>query len=122
MLPLGGDGRDHGTWASKVARRFGRLIRARIETRAFHPSASQEILGGNDAVFAVLRTAHEPEERVLALANVSARPQQASYPIGALAPASGAWRDLLSPRTWEPSSGELSLRLRPYEVLWLRAA
>ena len=113
--------RDHDTWASKVARRFGRLIRARIETRAFHPNAEQQILSGNEAVFAVLRTARDPDERVLALANVSSRPQQAAYPRSALGASAGPWRDLLSARRWEADEKELSLRLRPYDVLWLRA-
>jgi sucrose phosphorylase len=109
--------RDHETWASKVARRFGRLIRTRIETRAFHPNSAQEVLAGNDAVFAVLRTAHDRDERVLALANVSARPQDARYPLAA----AGSWRDLLTGRRWPAGDGTLSLRLEPYEVLWLTA-
>lgn len=113
--------RDHSTWASKVARRFGRLIRARIETRAFHPNSSQQVLEGNDAVFAVLRCAGDRDERVLALANVSARPQQASFPLGALGAAPCCWRDLLSGKSFSAEGGALSLRLAPYEVLWLRA-
>jgi len=114
--------RDHSTWASKVARRFGRLIRARIETGAFHPNASQGILGGNEAVFAVLRTARDGEQRVLALTNVSAQPQAVTYPLTELGAPSGSWCDILSTRTFEARSGVLSLRLRPYDVLWLKAS
>ena len=72
---------DHRTWASKVARRFGRLIRARIGAPAFHPQAAQRVLAGNDAVFAVLRTARDGKQRVLALASVSPQVQQVSYAL-----------------------------------------
>jgi sucrose phosphorylase len=110
--------RDHNTWASKVARRFGRLIRARIETPAFHPNAGQVVLAGNDAVFAVLRTGRGGE-RVLALTNVSAQPQPVSYAATDLGADAGAWRDLLSKREVAAADGALALRLRPYDVLWL---
>lgn len=112
---------DHSTWASKVARRFGRLIRARIETGAFHPNAAQRVLAGNDAVFAVLRTARDGEQRVLALTNVSAQPQTVSYALAELGAPAGTWRDLFSTRTFEATGGVLALRLRPYDVLWLKA-
>jgi len=112
--------RDHSTWASKVARRFGRLIRFRIDTGAFHPNAAQAILAGNDAVFAVLRTARDGK-RVLALTNVSALPQSVSYAATDLGGAARGWLDMLSTRRFEAGSGLLSLRLRPYDVLWLKA-
>jgi sucrose phosphorylase len=114
--------RDHSTWASKVARRFGRLIRARIDAAAFHPNAAQRILAGNDAVFAVLRTARDGGQRVLALTNVSAQPQPALYLLAELGLPDGTWRDVLSSRTFEAGSGVLALRLRPYDVLWLQSA
>lgn len=113
--------RTHGTSVSKVAHRFGRLIRVRMETRAFHPHVAQRILVGNEAVFAVLRTARAGELRVLAC-HVSAQPQHVSYPLTELGAPAGSWLDLLSTRTFEGSGDVLSLRLRPYDVLWLRAA
>ena len=112
---------DHRTWASKVARRFGRLIRARIRTAAFHPHSAQRVLGGNDAVFAVLRTARDGKQRVLALASVSPQAQQVSFALKELGTSARSWHDLLSARRIEAGGGELSLRLRPYDVVWLQA-
>lgn len=113
--------RDHNTWASKVARRFGRLIRTRIEKRAFHPNARQRILAGNDALFAVLRSTPDGIERVLALTNVSSLEQPVSFASADLGPPASAWRDLLSARRVAARDGALSLRLEPYGVLWLEA-
>jgi hypothetical protein len=113
---------DHRTWASKVARRFGRLIRARIRAAAFHPHSAQRVLGGNDAVFAVLRTARDGKQRVLALANVSAQAQQVGYALKELGTSARSWQDLLSARRFEAGGGTLSLRLRPYDVVWLEPA
>lgn len=113
--------RHRSTWASKVARRFGRLIRTRIEKRAFHPNASQKVVGVNDAVFAVLRSAPDGTERVLALTNVSSREQPESIASAQLGTPASAWRDLLSARRFVPRDGALCLRLQPYDVLWLEA-
>jgi sucrose phosphorylase len=113
---------DHRTWASKVARRFGRLIRTRIDAPAFHPQAAQRVLSGNEAVFAVLRVSRDGKQRVLALASVSPQVQQVSYPLKDLGTSSRSWHDLVSARRFEAGDGALSLRLRPYDVVWLEAA
>jgi sucrose phosphorylase len=116
LLSLLGDRR---TWASKVARRFGRLIRTRIGAPAFHPQAPQRVLAGNDAVFAVLRTARDGRQRVLALASVSPQVQTVSYALKELGTSARSWHDLVSARRFEAADGALSLRLRPYDVVWL---
>jgi sucrose phosphorylase len=113
--------RDHRTWASKVARRFGRLVRTRIETPAFHPNAAQTTLAANDAVFALLRTSADAACRVLALTNVSSSAQAVAFPAGELGAPASRWRDLLSPRTIVPRDGVVAVRLEPYDVLWLQA-
>ena len=109
---------DDQTWAAKVARRFGHLIRTRTGVPAFHPNAVQRVLAGQPHVFAVLRVAADGG-RVLAVTNVSAREQVfrcAREVLGSEAP---EWRDLLSERRVPAGAAELELHLEPYEVLWL---
>jgi sucrose phosphorylase len=113
--------RDHRSWASRVARRFGRLIRARVATPAFHPGAAQEVLAGHPQVFAVLRVAADGS-RVLALTNVTEREQAFACPRQALGSEAVEWRDLLSRRRLVATTEGIELRLPPYGVLWLAPA
>ncbi len=111
--------RDRGSWVSKVARRFGRLIRARLATPAFHPRSAQRVLDGRQpGVFAVLRLASDGG-LVLAVTNVTERPQAFSCTREALSCDAVDWRDLLSRRRVRAADEGLELLLAPYEVLWL---
>lgn len=110
--------RDPTTWVAKVARRFGRLIRVRIGTPAFHPRAAQRVLEGQPHVFAVLRVAADGG-RVLAVTNVTGRKQTFTCPAATLGSDALEWRDLLSRRRTRTRTGGIALRLAPYEVLWL---
>jgi sucrose phosphorylase len=110
--------RDPGSWVSKVARRFGRLIRARIGSPAFHPRSAQRVIEGHPHVFAVLREAPDGC-RVLALTNVSEHEQFFTCPPDELGAPRGEWRDLLSRRRVRDGAAGLQARLGPYEVLWL---
>lgn len=109
--------RNHRTWVSKVARRFGRLIRRRIAVPAFHPGAAQQVLSLNPHVFTVLRTARNGE-RVLALTNVSSREEEIAVPRE-VAGDTTAWEDLISHRRVPLAPAGIEIRLGPYEVLWL---
>ena len=118
VLTLVGMLRDHGTWVSKVARRFGRLIRTRIANRAFHPNAAQVVLDGHPHVFAVLRLA-PGGGRVLALTNVTDREQVFACGREALGSDAAEWRDLLLGRRVPATREGLELRLPAYAVVWL---
>jgi sucrose phosphorylase len=110
--------RDRRTWASQVARRFGRLIRRRIECPAFHPQAEQIVHGGHPHVFAVTRVT-ATGRRVLALTNVTDREQVFSIPPEELGAAATWWRDLLSHTRVGAAGGTLEVALAPYAVQWL---
>ena len=110
--------RDPASWVSKVARRFGRLIRARIGSEAFHPRSSQHVLEGHPHVFAVRREAPDGC-LVLALTNVTSGEQWFTGPPEATGSPALEWRDLLSRRRVRGGAGGLQVRLAPYEVLWL---
>jgi len=111
---------DESTWAARVAQRFGHLIRTRIATPAFHPNATQSVLGGNPRVVALLRVAASGD-RVLAVTNVTAEAQRFECPCAALG-IGGAWRDRLDGRVVLAEDDQLALELDPYGVLWLSPA
>jgi sucrose phosphorylase len=58
---------------------------------------------------------------VLALTNVSGREQDIRLPAGELGFEGKAWLDLLSEKRFPTQEGTLALRMKPYEVLWLKA-
>ena len=111
---------DDSTWAARVARRFGHLIRTRIATAAFHPNADQSVIEGEPSVFALARVAADGD-RVLAVTNVTAQPRRFECSCAALGVA-GAWRDRLGGRVFLADDDRLSLDLEPYGVLWLSPA
>lgn len=110
--------RERGAWASRVARRFGRLIRTRVAIPAFHPGAAQRVLEGHPHVFAVLRVAADGS-RALALTNVTKSEQTFACPRDVLGSEALEWQDLLSRRRLFATAEGIELRLPPYGVLWL---
>ncbi len=109
---------DEGSACHQIARRFFRLLEVRIGSPAFHPNAGQRVLRGNPAVFAVLRSAKNETQAVLALTNVSDREQEARFSAEELGRAAERWEDLLSGRVVQGKGGRLDMRLAPYEVAW----
>jgi len=110
---------DEESACHQIARRFFRLLEARIQSPAFHPNAAQRVLRGNPAVFAVLRTAKDSSQVVLALTNVSEREQAVRFSADEVGVAAERWEDLLSGKVLEAKGGRLEARLGPYEVVWL---
>jgi glucosylglycerate phosphorylase len=109
---------DRGSWVHQVAVRFRRLVKRRIAEPAFHPHAVQRVLDGGEAVFSLLRETRDGARRVVALTNVTDRPQRAAFPAEDLGAGPPAWRDLISRRLVR-GGRSLDVALRPYEVLWL---
>jgi sucrose phosphorylase len=110
--------RDRSTWVSKVARHFGRLIRTRIVTPAFHPNASQAVLAHHPQVFAVRR---QPSvgPPVLAVTNVTAREQTFRCSRAELGSDAESWHDLLLGQRVAAGADGIELHLPPYAVMWL---
>lgn len=69
---------DHNSLRSQVFARYQELLAMRTGSAAFHPQGRQEILDMGHAVFAVLRSSPNDNERVLCLQNVTALPQSVS--------------------------------------------
>lgn len=112
---------DPDTTFHRIAREFFHLLEKRIQTPAFHPNARQRVFRANPAVFCLLRETPEGSEQVLALTNVSDQPQKVSLPATEVSAHASAWQDLLSTTRLTPEGGQLTARLTPYQVLWLKA-
>ena len=95
---------------------YRRLIETRAAEPAFHPGGAQQVLDLHPALFALLRTSPDGQERIAALHNVSGESARAS--LRGLGGA-GGWRDLL---TGEAFGVDAAIPLAPYQVRWLKAS
>jgi glycosidase len=110
---------DRRSWVRQVATRVRRLLKRRVARPAFHPNAEQHVLDFGPSVFAVLRASRDGGDRVVALTNVTARPQPIAMRVADTGCEERLWRDVLSRRTIAASNDRLALVLKPYEVVWL---
>jgi glycosidase len=110
---------DRGSWVHQVAVRYRRLIKRRVALPAFHPNAEQRVLFPGDAVFALMRTTRDGRHRVLAVTNVTARPQPVRFSDEELGSTRRAWRDVISRELLGRRAGGLEVSLKPYGVVWL---
>ncbi len=91
---------------------YGRLLRARSSSPAFHPLGGQQIVDAGPGIFGLWREAPDGSARVLALQNVTAAPQLVALTaLGWRGPA----RDLITGAV--AASGEVTLA--PYQALWI---
>ena len=97
------------------------LIRTRAAHPAFHPNGAQEVLLGNESLFTLVRTSPDGDDKILCIHNVSDAEQPFSANLASLPfPRSGQVRDLITGATFPANgSGDLSLQVAPYQVLWL---
>jgi sucrose phosphorylase len=105
--------------ASRILEQFVHLIQNRTRSRAFHPTAAQQVILANPAVFSVMRRARDGEATMLALTNVTAAAQELRLPLADLDEAHLVWRDVLTDRYLRADHGELRVPLDAYEVIWL---
>ena len=91
--------------------------------RAFHSNGAQEVLFGNEALFALVRTSPDGDEKVLCIHNVSdaAQPFQADLKVLSIQH-TGALQDVISKTVYPMDEDDhLTLTVGPYQVLWLKA-
>jgi glycosidase len=102
---------------SRVLGAYRPLLILRRKHKAFHPNGSQQVLDLDPAVFALLRTSPDGNERIVALHNVANAPVTVSLkkvPLDSV----GRYTDLIANR---PMQADAELRLDPYQVAWLKA-
>lgn len=112
---------DSSSAAARIAHRFSNMISVRVASSAFHPAAAQRVLFVTPAIFSVYRESLDGKELVLCLTNITnayqdfcATAEQLHYPVQ-------TWVGLLTGETIPGAGGGLRLKLKPYEVRWLRA-
>jgi sucrose phosphorylase len=103
------------------------LIRARVSHSAFHPNGAQRVLlpgqMGNRALLTLVRTDPDGHESILCIHNVSNTRQSLRANLKTLdMPLSDLFEDLVSGTLYPSVGQELALTIRPYGVLWLKAA
>lgn len=104
---------------SLLQRAFGDIGLIRTRNRAFHPQGGQRVLSASPAVFAVLRTSPEGDQRVLSLINVTEGATRFEMGVDDLGSRASMWSDLLSDLQLTLTDGRLSIDLEPYAVAWL---
>jgi sucrose phosphorylase len=103
---------------ARIAARFVGLLSARTAERAFHPNGVQRVIETDPRVFGLERVSPDGLSRVFCFANVSADAVEIRL-AGDASAASLPLRDLLTLHVVEPAKD--TVRLDPYDVLWLKA-
>jgi glycosidase len=112
---------DPASLRYQVLHPYLRLIRTRAAHRAFHPSGSQQVVPVQPALFVLVRRAVDGSESLLCVHNVSDDDQPLRIDLDSFSfPHTGQVRDVIAGDTFPiDRSGELALRVAPYQVLWL---
>lgn len=108
--------------AARILGQFVHLIHVRTRLAAFHPSATQQVVLVNPAVFCVVRRARTSEGIVMALTNVTAEAQELLVSLDRLGVPALLWRDALTSRYIRAEGNALQVPLAAYEVVWLEPA
>ena len=106
---------------ARVFHRYRHMITVRRLQRAFHPNAAQRVLDLGDQFFAVLRTAEDGSEVILAVHNATGVAQEVQVGRNEFGGDGDDLVNVLNGRTITCSEREnYSITLRPYEFVWLR--
>ncbi|MEA2039866.1 MAG: sugar phosphorylase [Thermodesulfobacteriota bacterium] len=109
------------TPAYKVSRGLRKMVQKRIKEDAFHPNADQRVLDVSDSVFALIRTSVDKKERILTITNISDNVQDLKIEAREISGEEEiSCHDILSDKRFISKGGMLSMRLEPYDVLWLK--
>ncbi|MFO7750302.1 MAG: alpha-amylase family glycosyl hydrolase [Desulfobacteraceae bacterium] len=104
---------------SRINRELGRLLKLRTRQPAFHPNASQRVLGISSRIFAVERCSVDKSETIIALVNVTG--DSCKVNIDVERHKRQNWVNLVSEELFFADHGRISLTLHPYDTAWLKA-
>ena len=110
------------TTTFKISSEFVRMIKKRIQEKAFHPNAPQKVLEISNSVFTLIRTSLDGRETILTVTNVTGREQELLVTAEKTGVTIETWYDTLSDQTILSPGGKLSLSIEPYGVFWLKAS
>jgi len=105
---------------SRTASRFIDLLDRRAAEPAFHPAAPQRVLRLDPRLLALARTPVGGGFAVVAIVDVSGSAVETRLRLSEAGLAEGELVDLVSGERVPSAGGEVLLRLRPYQVVWLR--
>ncbi len=110
---------DPDTLTSKIIRRLNSLISLRTKQSAFHPNGAQKILKVKPEIFALLRTSPNKKHNILSLINITDDEVQIAIPLKEVQIFKQVWYDLISQDKHTFQDENVSLTLKPYDVVWL---
>lgn len=110
---------DGGSKTGQIVRHFSHLLGIRQQNAAFHPNGRQQVLTLDKALFAVLRISPQEQQHVLCLTNVTDQLVNVTVPLPALGIEAPQWYDSVKQRGWLAKGPTLSIKLQPYDVMWL---
>ncbi|MFQ5974972.1 MAG: alpha-amylase family glycosyl hydrolase [Candidatus Hydrothermarchaeales archaeon] len=96
-----------------------KIFKVRTKKRAFHPNGDQKVLMISPSVFTVLRVSPEGDQHILTLTNVTDRTGKIEIPLKGLGTNEEDWYDLISGEELKSQNQRLSVKLEPYDVIWL---
>ncbi len=102
-----------------IAHDLPKLTDIRRQQRAFHPGGDQKVIRLAPEIFALLRTAPEGDQHILALTNVANRCVELKIPLSELGIIERNWFDLVAEKLWHANDQHLELTMAPYDVAWL---
>ena len=105
---------------SRTASRFIDLLGHRAAEPAFHPAVPQRVLRLDPRLFALARIPLTGGSAVAVVVEVSGSAVETRLRLADAGLVSGPLLDLVSGEAFPSDGGEVVLRLRPYQVLWLR--
>ena len=110
---------DPDTLISKIIRKLNTLISLRTKQSAFHPNGAQKILKVKPEIFAVLRTSPNEDQHILSLINITDDEIQIAIPLREVQVLKQEWYDLISQDKHTFKDENISLTLKPYDIVWL---
>ncbi len=110
---------DPDTLTSKIIRKLNSIISLRTKQSAFHPNGAQKIIKVKPEIFAVLRTSPNEDQHILSLINITDDEIQIAIPLREVQVLKQEWYDLISQDKHTFKDENISLTLKPYDIVWL---
>jgi hypothetical protein len=108
------------TTTYQVSHHLTNLILKRIQEKAFHPNSPQKVLDVADCFFAVMRTAVDGKEVILAITNVTDQSQRFVLDLNEIGVGLKKWHDLVDEAYYSFPDKKIELDIRPYGIVWLK--
>ncbi|MEA3326348.1 MAG: sugar phosphorylase [Chloroflexota bacterium] len=100
---------------------FSRLLKIRREDSAFHPFGKQKILHIHPSVFSLIRISPHKNSKILCLHNIGGQSIELAIELQSFGiDNNSTFKCILTNAIISPIKGFLKLKIKPYEILWLK--